>query len=49
MILLADNVFCIFIQKQYAALVWISRPLKDDDLQSISSHKDMVSFFLIHI
>ncbi|KAF3446860.1 hypothetical protein FNV43_RR12040 [Rhamnella rubrinervis] len=29
-------------QKQYAALVWISRPLKDDDFQSISSHKDML-------
>uniref|UniRef100_A0A5B7BN46 tRNA pseudouridine(55) synthase n=1 Tax=Davidia involucrata TaxID=16924 RepID=A0A5B7BN46_DAVIN len=28
-------------QKQYAALVWISRSLKDDDLQTISSFKDM--------
>ncbi|XAR64243.1 hypothetical protein NMG60_11024510 [Bertholletia excelsa] len=28
-------------QKQYAALVWISRPLEDDDLQTLSSLKDM--------
>ncbi|XP_027940830.1 putative tRNA pseudouridine synthase Pus10 isoform X1 [Vigna unguiculata] len=28
-------------QKQYAALVWISRPLKDEDFQCISSHKDL--------
>ncbi|CAL0303488.1 unnamed protein product [Lupinus luteus] len=28
-------------QKQYAALVWISRPLKDEDLQHISSLKDL--------
>ncbi|KAL7128233.1 hypothetical protein ABFS83_14G302400 [Erythranthe nasuta] len=28
-------------QKQYAALVWISRPLNDDDVQSLSSFKDM--------
>ncbi|XP_021802582.1 putative tRNA pseudouridine synthase Pus10 isoform X1 [Prunus avium] len=28
-------------QKQYTALVWISRPLKDEDLQSISSLEDM--------
>ncbi|KAF3970298.1 hypothetical protein CMV_005996 [Castanea mollissima] len=28
-------------QKQYAALVWISRPLEDVDLDSISSLKDM--------
>uniref|UniRef100_A0A2N9FLI3 tRNA pseudouridine(55) synthase n=1 Tax=Fagus sylvatica TaxID=28930 RepID=A0A2N9FLI3_FAGSY len=28
-------------QKQYAALVWISRPLEDEDLDSISSFKDM--------
>ncbi|XP_048331172.1 uncharacterized protein LOC107422452 isoform X2 [Ziziphus jujuba] len=28
-------------QKQYAALVWISRPLKDEDFQCISSLKDM--------
>eukprot|EP00268_Persea_americana_P016037 TRINITY_DN17607_c0_g1_i2.p1 TRINITY_DN17607_c0_g1~~TRINITY_DN17607_c0_g1_i2.p1 ORF type:complete len:536 (-),score=90.23 TRINITY_DN17607_c0_g1_i2:410-2017(-) len=28
-------------QKQYAALVWISRPLNDKDLQIISSLKDM--------
>ncbi|KAE8057328.1 hypothetical protein FH972_014029 [Carpinus fangiana] len=27
-------------QKQYAALVWISRPLEDEDLESISSLKD---------
>ncbi|GAB4825468.1 hypothetical protein Ancab_008341 [Ancistrocladus abbreviatus] len=27
-------------QKQYAALVWISRQLKDDDLETISSLKD---------
>ncbi|WOG97739.1 hypothetical protein DCAR_0417080 [Daucus carota subsp. sativus] len=28
-------------QKQYVALVWISRVLKDDDLETISSFKDM--------
>ncbi|XP_057974327.1 uncharacterized protein LOC131162156 [Malania oleifera] len=28
-------------QKQYAAVVWISRPLKDEDLRTISSLKDM--------
>ncbi|XP_054796167.1 uncharacterized protein LOC129301630 isoform X2 [Prosopis cineraria] len=28
-------------QKQYAALVWISRPLNDEDLQSMSSFKDL--------
>ncbi|XP_059633803.1 uncharacterized protein LOC132276410 [Cornus florida] len=28
-------------QKQYTALVWISRPLKDDDLQRIASLKEM--------
>ncbi|PKI56315.1 hypothetical protein CRG98_023334 [Punica granatum] len=28
-------------QKQYAALVWISRPLEDADLQKISSIKDI--------
>ncbi|XP_012570847.1 uncharacterized protein [Cicer arietinum] len=28
-------------QKQYAALVWISRPLKDEDLQHVSSLKDL--------
>ncbi|KAL5706279.1 tRNA pseudouridine(55) synthase [Ranunculus cassubicifolius] len=28
-------------QKQYAALVWISRPLKDEDLQTICSLEDM--------
>lgn len=28
-------------QKEYAALVWISRPLGDEDLQTISSFKDM--------
>ncbi|XP_002510624.2 tRNA pseudouridine synthase Pus10 isoform X2 [Ricinus communis] len=28
-------------QKQYCALVWISRPLEDQDLQSIASLKDM--------
>ncbi|PIA32892.1 hypothetical protein AQUCO_04300078v1 [Aquilegia coerulea] len=28
-------------QKQYAALVWISRPLEDEDLKTISSVKDM--------
>ncbi|XP_028765156.1 putative tRNA pseudouridine synthase Pus10 isoform X2 [Neltuma alba] len=28
-------------QKQYAALVWISRPLNDEDLQSVSSLKDL--------
>ncbi|XP_072987410.1 uncharacterized protein [Typha latifolia] len=31
-------------QKQYAALVWISRPLTNDDLQIISSLKDMEIF-----
>ena len=30
------------MQKQYAALVWTSRPLEDDDLLSISSLKDLV-------
>ncbi|KAF1897105.1 hypothetical protein Lal_00034807 [Lupinus albus] len=28
-------------QKQYAALVWISRPLKDEDVQHISSLEDL--------
>lgn len=28
-------------QKQYAALVWISRPLKDEDLQHVTSLKDL--------
>ncbi|KAI3875833.1 hypothetical protein MKX03_023756 [Papaver bracteatum] len=28
-------------QKQYAALVWISRPLEDEDLQTITSLMDM--------
>lgn len=28
-------------QKQYAALAWVSRPLKDEDLEAISSLKDM--------
>ncbi|GFS36016.1 pseudouridine synthase family protein [Actinidia rufa] len=28
-------------QKQYAALVWISRPLEDDDLKTLSSLEDM--------
>ncbi|KAL8459209.1 hypothetical protein ACS0TY_036618 [Phlomoides rotata] len=28
-------------QKQYAALVWISRPIEDDDLQKLTSLKDM--------
>ncbi|KAF2310169.1 hypothetical protein GH714_007022 [Hevea brasiliensis] len=28
-------------QKQYCALVWISRPLEDQDLQSIASLKDL--------
>ncbi|KAJ4832908.1 hypothetical protein Tsubulata_026922 [Turnera subulata] len=28
-------------QKQYCALVWISRPLEDEDLQSIASVKDL--------
>ncbi|KAK7382912.1 hypothetical protein VNO78_28576 [Psophocarpus tetragonolobus] len=28
-------------QKQYAALVWISRPLKDEDFQCVSSLKDL--------
>ncbi|KAF7829510.1 putative tRNA pseudouridine synthase Pus10 isoform X1 [Senna tora] len=28
-------------QKQYAALVWISRPVKDEDLQCLSSLKDV--------
>ncbi|XP_058725430.1 uncharacterized protein LOC131596706 [Vicia villosa] len=28
-------------QKQYAALVWISRPLKDEDYQHVSSLKDL--------
>ncbi|KAI8549017.1 hypothetical protein RHMOL_Rhmol07G0318500 [Rhododendron molle] len=30
-------------QKQYAALVWISRSLEDDDLKTVSSVMDMVS------
>lgn len=36
----------VLLQKQYAALVWISRPLEDDDLQSLTSDKEMVSVFL---
>ncbi|RRT82016.1 hypothetical protein B296_00009327, partial [Ensete ventricosum] len=31
----------LFIQKQYAAVVWFPRPLTDDDLQKISSLKNM--------
>ena len=31
------------MQKQYAALVWIDRPLTDEDIEAISSSKDMVS------
>ncbi|KVI07715.1 Pseudouridine synthase, catalytic domain-containing protein [Cynara cardunculus var. scolymus] len=27
--------------KEYAALVWISRPIKEDDLQAVSSFKDL--------
>nr|GFA56238.1 putative tRNA pseudouridine synthase Pus10 [Tanacetum cinerariifolium] len=30
-------------QKQYAALVWISREIKDDDLIAVSSLKDLVT------
>lgn len=41
------------VQKQYSALVWISRPLEDEDLESISSLKDLVSClqssYLFHI
>ncbi|CAL5416166.1 unnamed protein product [Camellia sinensis] len=29
-------------QKQYAALVWISRSIEDDDLKTLSAFKDMV-------
>ena len=36
------------LQKQYAALVWISRPLKDEDLQHVSSLKDLVSFYAVY-
>ncbi|XP_057248402.1 uncharacterized protein LOC104884404 isoform X2 [Beta vulgaris subsp. vulgaris] len=32
-------------QKQYAAIVWISRPLEDKDLVTISSLRDMVLIF----
>lgn len=35
----------LFIQKQYAALVWFPRPLTDDDLQKISSLENMVRCF----
>lgn len=31
------------MQKQYAALVWIDRPLTDEDMQAISASKNMVS------
>lgn len=33
------------MQKQYAALVWISRPLTEDDLKNISSIKELVRFY----
>ncbi|XP_059459456.1 uncharacterized protein LOC132189009 isoform X2 [Corylus avellana] len=33
-------------QKQYAALVWISRPLEDEDLESISSLKDTAGTYI---
>lgn len=35
----------LFIQKQYAALVWFPRPLTDDDLQKLSSLENMVRCF----
>lgn len=41
--------FCLFylVQKQYAALVWISRSLEDDDLKTLSSVMDMVSWYCL--
>ncbi|WJX20948.1 tRNA pseudouridine(55) synthase [Trifolium repens] len=36
-----DCCFLLFATKQYAALVWISRPLKDEDFQHVSSVKDL--------
>lgn len=33
------------MQKQYAALVWISRPVQDEDFQAISSLKEIVSCY----
>lgn len=36
-------IILILMQKQYAALVWISRPLKDEDFQSVTSLKEVVS------
>ncbi|KAL6011829.1 hypothetical protein ACLOJK_002295 [Asimina triloba] len=33
-------------QKQYAAIVWISRPLEDSDVQNISSLKDMAGTYI---
>ena len=35
--------FSIILQKQYAALVWISRPLEEEDCNSVSSMKELVS------
>lgn len=31
-----------FLQKQYAALVWISRPLENEDEDKLSSPRDLV-------
>ncbi|KAL0314492.1 UNVERIFIED_CONTAM: tRNA pseudouridine synthase Pus10 [Sesamum angustifolium] len=33
-------------QKQYAALVWIPRPLNDDDVQTLASLKDMAGTYI---
>jgi hypothetical protein len=34
--------FTIYVQKQYAALIWTSRELAENDLHNISVTKDMV-------
>lgn len=37
------------LQKQYAAIVWISRPLEDKDFNSISSVKELVKSFYLSL
>lgn len=37
---LTSTLLCM--QKQYAALVWISRPLEDTDIEAIVSLKELV-------
>jgi len=43
-----ENSLCHFLGdlKQYCAVVWNSLLLEDEDLQTIASFKDMVSFYV---